>query len=44
MRCVGVCTTLSREEMQLQAPDAIRPDISHIEVGELQGLAYTVAL
>lgn len=44
MRCVGVTTTLSEAAMRGQAPDVIRPDISHISVADLQGLAYTVDL
>ncbi len=44
MRCIGVTTTLGEGDMQQQAPDAIRPDISHISVADLQGLTYTVDL
>ena len=38
MRVVGVTTTLAREKMQSEAPDAIRPDIGHISVDDLVNL------
>lgn len=40
MRVVGVTTTLSREQMAGQAPDAIRPGIADISMETLRGLEY----
>ena len=38
MRVIGVTTTLAREKMQSERPDAIRPDIGHITVEDLMSL------
>ena len=38
MRVLGVCTTLSREQMEAEGPDAVRKDTSEVTVEELMGL------
>lgn len=38
MRVLGVCTTLSREQMLAEKPDAVRKDTSEVTVEELMGL------
>lgn len=43
MRVIGVTTTLAREKMQSEAPDAIRPDIGHISVEDLVNLRRACA-
>lgn len=35
---IGVTTTLAREKMQGEGPDAMRPDIGHISVEALMSL------
>lgn len=38
MRVLGVCTTLSREQMEAEGPDAVRRDTSEVTVETLMGL------
>lgn len=38
MRVLGVCTTLSREQMEKEGPDAVRKDASEVTVEDLMGL------
>jgi beta-phosphoglucomutase-like phosphatase (HAD superfamily) len=44
MRVLGVCTTLSREQMELEKPDAVRRDTSEVTVEELMGLVDSTAV
>jgi hypothetical protein len=41
MRVIGVTTTLSNEEMQQQAPDAVFPVIGSIQVADILATRYT---
>jgi HAD superfamily hydrolase (TIGR01509 family) len=38
MRVLGVCTTLTRQQMEAEGPDAVRRDTSEVTVEELLGL------
>lgn len=38
MRVIGVTTTLAKDKMQAEGPDAIRPAIGQITVEDLVGL------
>jgi hypothetical protein len=41
MRVIGVTTTLSVQEMQQQAPDAVFPVIGSIHVADILATQYT---
>ncbi len=43
MRVIGVTTTLARDKMLAQGPDAVRPTIAEISVEDLTGLRRTAA-